>query len=118
MATQNSSSLTETFELLASPYRRYVLYYLTSEVDRVDIETLAGALTAWDRGQAAPGLSDSEVAVETALYHTHLPKLAEAGIVRFDRDSGVIELDDTNGHEQFIIEAARIDGVGHTAVSD
>lgn len=118
MAAQNTTALTETFDLLADPHRRYVLYYLTKESEVVDLETLAAAIANWDGGPTATGRSDNREAIATGLYHTHLPKLADAGLITFDADTGSIELTETKGHGQFIAEAARIDGYTQTVAGD
>lgn len=118
MAAQNKTGLNETFDLLTHPHRRYVLYYLTNDSELVDLETLAGAIADLDRGQAATGPNASAATIATGLRHTHLPKLADAGVITYDADTGSIELDGTNGHGQFITEAARIDGYTQSAAGD
>lgn len=110
MATQNKSGLDEMFDLLRSPYRRYVLYHLTRESDTVDFDTLAASLADWDAGQPGKSRDTSSATIETQLRHVHLPKLADAGVVTFDADTGAVELVETNGHGQFIDAAARVDG--------
>lgn len=110
MEAQNRTALTETFDLLADPHRRYVLYYLTREAGVVDLDTLAAAIANWDKGEPVTGRGNDREAIATSLRHAHLPKLAAAGIITFDATTGAIELDGTNGHDQFIAEAARIDG--------
>lgn len=118
MAAQNVNELNETFNLLTHPHRRYVLYYLTKEFEVVDIETLAAAIAKWDGSRTATGGSDNSDDIEIGLRHTHLPKLVDAGVITFDADTGAIELDETNGHDRFIDEAARIDGYMQTVAAD
>lgn len=36
---------------------------------------------------------DRRRAVDVSLYHTHIPKLEAAGLLSFDRDTGVVELE-------------------------
>ena len=118
MAAQNVNELNETFNLLRHPHRRYVLYYLIKEFEKVDIETLVAALANWEGGQPATGWNSNSDTIEIGLRHTHLPKLADTGIITFDADTGSIELNETNGHDRFIAEAARIDGYTQIAAGD
>lgn len=118
MAAQDTTGLNETFSLLMHPHRRYVLYYLTKEFEVVDIQTLAAAIANWHADQPDTSWSGNSDTVETGLRHTHLPKLAAAGIITFDADTGSIELNETNRPDRFIAEAARIDGYTQTAVGD
>lgn len=118
MAVQNTTELNNTFDLLSHPHRRYVLYYLTKEFEVVDIETLAAMIAKWDEGQTATDWSDSRDTIEIALYHTHLPKLADAGIITFDADTGSIELNETNGYDRSIADVARIDGYTQAGAGD
>lgn len=118
MASSDTAELSETFDLLAHPHRRYLLYYLRTEFEVVDIETVATAIAGWVEDDARTNGDTDSKAVETGLRHTHLPKLADAGIVTFDATTGAIELETANGHGQFIDEAARIDGYRQTTADD
>ncbi|WP_435067631.1 DUF7504 family protein [Haloplanus sp. C73] len=74
--------------LLANRRRRFVLRALLEE-SSVGLERLATRLarreadTEWDRAY-------------TALASIHVPRLAEAGVVTFDRENGVVRLADGN----------------------
>lgn len=82
------------FRVLSHEYRRCVLYYL-SERDSVTIEELATVVTGWARARE----DDVEVAtpddrreVLADLHHVHLPRIADAGFVRYDHASGEVAL--------------------------
>lgn len=117
MASVSMAKLGETFDLLTHPHRRYILYYLTRECERVEIETLATAIAEWDGGHTADRRT-AHTDVEIGLRHMHLPKLADAGTVTFDADTGCIELRELNGHGRVLDEAARIEGYTQTAADD
>ncbi|WP_222913760.1 ArsR family transcriptional regulator [Natrinema sp. SYSU A 869] len=110
MGEPDTSRLTETLDLLTHPYRRYMLYYLTYESEEISVDTLTTAITEWAGDQMGEGRSADRKAVETALRHTHLPKLADMGIVSFRLDRELVELRDTDGIDQFLADTARIDG--------
>jgi len=118
MASLDSSGLSETFDLLTHPHRRYVLYYLTNESHVVGIGTLAAAIDEWDSGYAGTNRATGIDSVEAALHHTHLPKLADAGTIAFGSESNSIVLRDTDGVRRFLTDTAPIDGYAETAVGD
>jgi len=73
------------FDLLADDRRRYVLDELrTASADAVAVEDLVDHLLAFDRTATDPDR------VRLALYHKTLPGLADAGVVDFDRRTGVV----------------------------
>ena len=118
MEELNTSRLTETLDLLTHPYRRYALYCLTNKSEEISVDTLATAIAKWDEDQSKAGQSTDRGAVKTALCHTHLPKLADRGVVSFRANTGVIELRDTGGIDQFLADTARIDGYIQAVAGD
>lgn len=118
MASSNAARLGETFELLEHPYRRYVLYYLRTHSGRVDIETLAAMLATELDGPSVMGGRETAAQIEIALHHTHLPHLADAGLITFTQDEQSVELVGMNGHGPFVEEAARIDGYAPPAANE
>lgn len=118
MPSSNSARLGEIFDLLTHPYRRYVLYYLRTHSGVVAIDTLATNLANELDGPSVTGGRETPAHIEVTLHHTHLPKLADAGLITFAPDRQSIELDGMNGHGQFIDDAARIDGYAPPAAGD
>lgn len=74
----------DAFALLADPRRRRVLAVLDDR-RRATVEDLANAL--------ADG-ADDRARLAASLTHGHLPKLADAGVVVYDADAGVVEATD------------------------
>lgn len=118
MASQNTVRLNQTFDILAHPSRRYILYHLRTDSEVESIETLAAALANRDQSQSPTDASDNSDDTKIALHHNHLPKLASADLITYDADTGVIELNETKDHGQFIATAARIDGYTPISASD
>lgn len=118
MASLATSELNQTFELLTHPYRRYVLYYLTKESEVVGIDTLATAIGKWDGDHTGTDRTNNTKEAKTALHHTHLPKLADAGIITFGPNKDSIELGESDGLGRFLDDTARIDGYVQTAAGD
>lgn len=117
MTSLDTARLNESFDLLTHPYRRYTLYYLTTESEVVDIDALATAIATWDEDRRADGGADSK-AVTVALHHCHLPKLADAGLIAFDAKTGTIELEETDGIDRFLDDTVRIDGYAQPVADD
>jgi hypothetical protein len=91
---QHTDAVDEVVGALGDARRRHALYYLR-ERDAVDVETLAGVVAGWeavghDDGTAARRDHDR---LQTALYHSDLPKLDDAGLVTFDPVAGTVESD-------------------------
>ncbi|AEH36874.1 DUF7344 domain-containing protein [Halopiger xanaduensis] len=85
------------FDALSDPYRRALCrYVLRTDADIVAFEELVDYLA--DEATAAIGTEGEEEdcsrqTLETDLHHRHLPALAEAGVVEYDRHSGAVYLD-------------------------
>lgn len=83
------------FDLLSSPRRRYILYYLHEESSETTLQELADEVGAWEYEKAVADLTRPESKrVYVSLYQTHIPKLAKSGIIEYDSDSGEIKLTD------------------------
>lgn len=114
----SNTSLDEIFDVLTHPYRRYVLYYLRAHSEVVTIDTLTAMLANELDGSSTPAESGPTEHVEVALHHTHLPKLADAGLITVAQDGQSVELDGRTGRGQFIDHAARIDGYAPSAAGE
>jgi len=76
------------FDLLSVSRRRHALYYLTENVGTTGLHDLSDVLAIWE------GDIDERdrQRIATGLYHRHFPKLADAGVARYDAASDRIEL--------------------------
>lgn len=85
----------EIFELLRNQRRRYVLHYLKRDPGPVELGSLAQQIAAWEYDTIPSEVTpEQRKRIYTTLQQTHLPKMDEAGILRFDRDAGLIERTD------------------------
>ena len=83
----------DVFEILSSPRRRYLLYYLRQRQEPVELTALAEHVAAWENGVETDELTTQErKRVYVSLYQTHVPKLDDAGIVEYDAESGMVAL--------------------------
>lgn len=83
------------FDLLSNPRRRYILSYLRREESAVDLVDLADEIAAWENDTPVEELtSQQRKRVYVSIYQTHVPKLEDAGVVTYDRESGLVGLSD------------------------
>lgn len=77
------------FDLLSRSHRRFVLYCLYRHDGGVDLPQLAERVAKLSEESQADAVADHDRLL-TRLSHTTLPRLADAGIVVFDREAGVV----------------------------
>lgn len=83
----------EIFEVLSNRRRRYVLHYLKQldEGETAPLSEIATQVAAWERGEDVADIAYEErKSVQTSLYQTHLPKLAEKNLIEYDPDSNLV----------------------------
>lgn len=87
--TENVEDVSAAFDLLRDARRRGVLYTVKRN-GQTAVEEVAHRIAAW-QSTDGQGNTNPKI-VETSLVHTHLPKLADAGVVEYDREHGTVEL--------------------------
>lgn len=91
--TEMSSDL--VFDLLSSGRRRMLLYFLRERGGSASVKELAQHIAALENEVDVEDISrDQEKRVYVSLYQTHLPKLAEAGVIKYHKDEGQVMLTD------------------------
>ncbi|WP_225333998.1 winged helix-turn-helix domain-containing protein [Halomicrobium urmianum] len=89
----SKQSTEDLLEILADPRRRFVLSYL-SRNESATLYDLSSRLAEIEDVDSAADCPDS---LTTQLYHVHLPKLEEAGLITYDpvnHDVEPVDLDD------------------------
>ncbi|WP_276261519.1 DUF7344 domain-containing protein [Haloglomus litoreum] len=83
------------FDLLSSPRRRMALYYLREHGGSSTVTELAEEIASLEYDIPAEELSRQQrKRVYVSLYQTHVPKLAEAGVIEYDEDTSEVQLTD------------------------
>ncbi|WP_139231130.1 DUF7344 domain-containing protein [Halostagnicola kamekurae] len=87
-----------SFTDVANRYRRQTLSILAEE-QPLDVSELASRIAARSPDGASGEPTDAQVrSARVALYHVHLPKLADSGLISYARESGEVtvpaEVDD------------------------
>ena len=95
MSDVESGTLSEdmAFTLLSNPRRRFVISYLSHHGSPVGIHELAEQIAAWEGETTVEELTrEDRKKAYISLYQTHIPKLADAGIVTYDEDERLVAL--------------------------
>lgn len=88
------------YEIMADPIRRALLTHL-QETDVTTLDAAADELAAMDTLQR-----EDLQRLKSALHHTHLPKMADAHVIDYDRDTGTIRTTSaTDGAFQVMAES-------------
>ena len=81
----------EIFAILSNPRRRYVLYFLNQHETAIELTDLAEHVAAWENDTTVEELNSKErKRVYVSLYQTHVPKLADHGLIDYDPESGMV----------------------------
>lgn len=100
LADENDADVSAAFDLLSNARRRGVLYAVSRD-GSATVAELAERIAAWQDGHHSPE------EVRTSLVHAHLPKLADAGVVDYDHDQGVVEpTEDADDLEPYLEKTA------------
>lgn len=90
----DASSLDQStlHDLLSSERRRHVLGCL-AEHEQLALPDLADEVAAREHDEPLPQVpEDAVLTTYLSLYHTHVPKLADAGVLSYDQDTDVVAL--------------------------
>ena len=77
----------ELYDLLSSHRRRYVLHVCKKHDGLVTLSELAEQIAAWEHDKTVEEITSTErKRVYTSLQQTHLDRMAEAGMIRYEGD--------------------------------
>ncbi|WP_425494272.1 DUF7344 domain-containing protein [Natronoglomus mannanivorans] len=109
----DSRSLDVVFDLLADQRRRYVLACLTDRTEAIGLADLAADVAARENeGTVTEPPKETVRTIHTSLYHTHIPKLVEAGAVEYDQDRDLVRVSKTDGQIEQLLTVATDGGEG------
>lgn len=84
----------DAFHLLQNERRRAVMRYLLDhpDQDQFRMRTLAEEVAAWEHNTTVRELAaDQRQRVYIGLYQSHLPKLDDYGVIKYDQARGTVE---------------------------
>lgn len=100
---------TQALALLADADRRHVLRELFEIDGHTTAEELSQEVAARRKGTTATNADSGDVArARISLVHNHLPRLADHGVIEYDRRSGAVRLDDTAELTSDVADAIRM----------
>lgn len=92
-STPDAPPLDVLFEVLAHQRRRYTLACLRELETPIALADLANEVASREQGTPIPDAPAEEVKqVYTSLYHSHVPKMADANIVEYSREDDTVSL--------------------------
>lgn len=81
------------FVVLSNPRRRFVLVCLDEYGTPMRLSDLADELAEWEHDAPLPEIPADEVqSIYLSLYHHHLPKMEDAGIVEYSQERDAVHL--------------------------
>ncbi len=97
----------DIFEILSNRRRRYILHYLKEHdgESEVELREVVDQVAAWENNTSIENLqSASRKRVYTAIKQSHLPKLKDKGVIKFDRQRGTMSLTDAAREVELYLE--------------
>lgn len=101
----------ELFDVLSHSHRRFILQYLQTADTPLPVDEVTAGIVAWKNTLvSADQVGESKAAlVEISLLHSHLPKMAETGFIRYDKTRQTVTLGDRTEEVRAHLQAIRID---------
>ncbi|WP_138004745.1 DUF7344 domain-containing protein [Halalkalirubrum salinum] len=83
------------FQMLGNERRRLTINYLKQLEGQGTVRDIAEHVAAWENGiETVEVTYKQRKRVYTSLYQSHLPKLASAGLINYDKNRGTVSLTD------------------------
>ncbi|WP_306056516.1 DUF7344 domain-containing protein [Natronococcus wangiae] len=88
---ESPEAVDEAFELLADERRRLLLEVMRTYGEEVTLPDAAEEVAVREDGRKVTELSAERVAnVYISLYHDHMPRLVEAGLLEYDQERDLV----------------------------
>ena len=101
-----TANLNSIFDLLSDAHRRYLLYYAyTMERDVIELEAAADAVCKYEAAGTDTSDQPAQETIQLELHHSHLPRLAKAGLVDYDPRQGTIRFTGSPAIEEWLEHA-------------
>jgi len=111
-STDDAITYDAIFFTLSNARRRYVLHRLKQYDEPVSVGALAREVAAWENDVPVEAVTNVQRKRSySALHQTHLPKMADLGIIDYDRERGVIRPTDPIADLDFYLEVIPHDSI-------
>lgn len=95
---QETRSQSAIYSCLSSSRRRYALYCMRDAEKALSLADLAEDVANMETEMPKHEIDKKAVKdVYLSLYHRHVPKLADAGLVQYDQELDMVSLPETSG---------------------
>lgn len=92
----NELSLDVVCELLANQRRQYVFACLLDHSQAIAVTELAEDVAVRENDRLLTEISKETVrTISMSLYHSHIPKLADAGAVEYNQEHDLVQVSET-----------------------
>ena len=82
--------LNHVFQALAKSRRRYLVYTLKSKTEW-ELTEIATKIASWEMDTPEQEVPEEDIELTYAsLYHAHVPKLVDEGVIEFEKSTEVI----------------------------
>ncbi|MBV0901913.1 DUF7344 domain-containing protein [Haloarcula salina] len=78
------------YEVLSSARRRTVIDALANRSGQVSLDSLARSVATLEP-EADPDDDSTVQTIAVSLHHTHLPKMADNGVLEYDADANLVD---------------------------
>lgn len=83
------------FDILSESRRRFVLACLHEYATPIPLADVGDELATWEHEAPLTEVPEDDVAaIYMSLYHVHVPKMADAGLVEYSQEQDLVTLTD------------------------
>lgn len=87
------TTVDRAFDVLSNQRRRYAIHSLQQHDKPMELADVADDIAVYENEAESTDIPNEEVKrIYTSLYHSHIPKLVNAGIAEIDQDRNTIAL--------------------------
>ncbi|WP_247000869.1 DUF7344 domain-containing protein [Halosolutus gelatinilyticus] len=106
----DEQSLDAVCDLLANQRRQYVLACLIDHTQAIALTNLAENVAVRENERPRTEIPKETVrTISTSLYHAHIPKLVDAGVVEYDQDRDLVRISETTHLVERVLSLAATD---------
>lgn len=100
--------LDEVFEALGHSLRRYLVSTLVNGGNEATLSELSTKIASWELDKSENEVTDAErESIYISLYHSHIPKLADLGVLDYEEEGDIIVQAKNTEQVQAVLESSK-----------